>query len=90
MNASLFHSPLYDRYGGIILHELFEPAGFRLELGLKDVKLALEKLEKARVPLSLASLIKDHFLASLSWGLAQKDWAALGLVSMIEADLKKP
>lgn len=90
VNASLFHSPLYDRYGGIILNELFEPAGFRLELGLKDVKLALEASEKVRVPLALASLIKDHFLASISWGMAQKDWAALGLVPVIESGLKKP
>ncbi|MDY7018077.1 MAG: NAD(P)-dependent oxidoreductase [Nitrospirota bacterium] len=90
VNAALFHSPLYENYGGMVLHERFEPSGFRLELGLKDVKLALEASEGARVPLPLGGLVKDRFLMALAFGLGQKDWSALGLLPLIEAGIKKP
>jgi 3-hydroxyisobutyrate dehydrogenase-like beta-hydroxyacid dehydrogenase len=38
---TLFASPSYQRYGGNIANNRYEP-GFKLTLGLKDVKLALE------------------------------------------------
>ena len=38
----LFNSPVYANYGKIIAEQRFEPAGFKLQLGLKDVGLALD------------------------------------------------
>ena len=37
--VALFGSPMYANYGGMIADERFEPAGFALPLGLKDVRL---------------------------------------------------
>jgi len=76
INSALFQSPLYANYGGIIAGERFEPPGFRLRLGLKDVKLALEAGEGFTVPLPIASLIRDHMLAAIARGLGDSDWSA--------------
>jgi 3-hydroxyisobutyrate dehydrogenase-like beta-hydroxyacid dehydrogenase len=42
VNGALLQSPIYENYGRLIAAERYEPAGFRLRLGLKDVDLALE------------------------------------------------
>jgi 3-hydroxyisobutyrate dehydrogenase-like beta-hydroxyacid dehydrogenase len=34
---ALFDSPVYKNYGNNIANNHFEPAGFKMELGLKDV-----------------------------------------------------
>ena len=41
VNGNLFRSPVYENYGGIIAEQKFEPAGFKMRLGLKDVRLVL-------------------------------------------------
>ncbi|MGE5362343.1 MAG: NAD(P)-dependent oxidoreductase [Bacteroidales bacterium] len=81
VNGALFKSPVYQNYGTLIADERFEPAGFRLKLGLKDTRLALAAAEAEQVPLPLASLIRDHFLSALAHGDAERDWAALAMVS---------
>ncbi len=42
INGALFKSPIYQNYGMIIAEERYEPAGFKLRLGLKDVNLMRE------------------------------------------------
>src|SRR3989449_4911100 len=42
VNGRLFRSPIYENYGKLIAEERYEPAGFKLRYGLKDVRLALE------------------------------------------------
>ena len=39
MAGSFFQSPVYENYGKIIAAQRYEPAGFKLRLGLKDVRL---------------------------------------------------
>jgi len=39
---TLFASPSYKSYGALIAKNSYEPAGFKLRLGLKDVNLALD------------------------------------------------
>ena len=45
LTSSLFSAPVYKTYGGIIADERYSPAGFKMRLGLKDVKLALAAAE---------------------------------------------
>lgn len=87
VNGSLFRSPLYENYGGIIAEERFEPAGFALRLGLKDVRLVLDAAEAATSPMPLASLLRDRFLAALASGYGDLDWSALSRVSADQAGL---
>ena len=55
INSGLFKSPLYENYGSIIADERYEPAGLKLALGLKDVRLALEAAEAAATPMPVAA-----------------------------------
>ncbi len=73
----VFNSPVYALYGKIVADRQFEPAGFRLALGMKDAGLALDAARAAAVPMPLASLIHDHFLSAVAHGRADADWAAL-------------
>jgi 3-hydroxyisobutyrate dehydrogenase-like beta-hydroxyacid dehydrogenase len=74
--------------GALIAGERYEPAGFKLEHGLKDVRLAQAPGEEVSAPLPLASLARDHDLPALAWGWAGRDWAALAEVSAVKAGLR--
>jgi 3-hydroxyisobutyrate dehydrogenase-like beta-hydroxyacid dehydrogenase len=87
LNA-LFNSPVYANYGKIIADRRFDPAGFRLTLGLKDVTLALEAAGGEHVPMPLASLIRDHYLDAIAHGRADADWSALAEVAARSAGLE--
>jgi 3-hydroxyisobutyrate dehydrogenase-like beta-hydroxyacid dehydrogenase len=83
----LFNSPVYANYGKIIAEQRFEPAGFKLRLGLKDVDLALEAAHESAVPMPLASLIRDRYLNAIAHGRGEADWAALAEVAAHDAGL---
>lgn len=87
INTALFKSPLYENYGTIIAEERYEPAGFKLHLALKDVRLVLEAADQAVVPLPLASLLHDHLLAGVAQGDGELDWAGLGRINAKNAGL---
>lgn len=86
MNA-LFASPIYASYGKMIASEQFEPAGFALTLGLKDVRLALATADELTAPMPLASLLKDHFLSALAAGQGDLDWCSMARVAARNAGL---
>jgi 3-hydroxyisobutyrate dehydrogenase-like beta-hydroxyacid dehydrogenase len=77
---SLFASPVYGNYGRIIAEERFDPAGFALKLGLKDIRLTLETAGECAAPMPLASLIRDHFLSAMAHGQAELDWSSVARV----------
>jgi 3-hydroxyisobutyrate dehydrogenase-like beta-hydroxyacid dehydrogenase len=78
MTASLFGAPVYKTYGGLIADQKFEPAGFAAPLGQKDIRLTLAAAEELRVPMPLASLLRDRFITLLAHGGDKLDWAAIG------------
>ncbi|CAM3042890.1 2-hydroxy-3-oxopropionate reductase [Bacillus amyloliquefaciens] len=55
----------------------FEPAGFKMSLGLKDTNLALAAAEQVAAKLPLAELAKSHFESGVEQGFGDLDWAAL-------------
>ena len=85
----LFNSPVYANYGSIIADRRFEPAGFRLALGLKDVGLALEAAQESAVPMPLASLLRDSYLNAIAHGRADADWSAVAEVAAKNAGLNE-
>jgi 3-hydroxyisobutyrate dehydrogenase-like beta-hydroxyacid dehydrogenase len=89
VNGRLLRSPIYESYGTLIAAERFEPAGFKLKHGLKDVGLALDAGGALAAPLPFASLMRDHFLSAIAWGWADSDWAALAKVSAVNAGLAR-
>jgi len=87
MTSTLFAAPAFKIYSEIINSKRFEPAGFKMALGLKDVGLALEASHALQTPLPMASLVRDHFLEGLAAGHAEKDWSALSAVVRRNAGL---
>lgn len=87
VNGALFKSPIYQSYGTLIAEERFEPPGFRLKLGLKDIRLAIQAGETLTVPLPLASLIRNHFVEAMAYGDGERDWAAIAQVCARDAGL---
>ncbi len=85
LTSTLFGAPIYQTYGGLIAGEQFEPAGFAASLGQKDTRLVLAAAEELQVPMPVASLIRDRFLALLARGGADLDWSAIGALSAWEA-----
>jgi 3-hydroxyisobutyrate dehydrogenase-like beta-hydroxyacid dehydrogenase len=90
LTSTLFGAPVYQTYGGLIAREDFEPAGFAATLGLKDIRLVLAAGEELRVPLPLASLLRDRFLTLLATGGERLDWSAVGALPAWEAGGKSP
>jgi 3-hydroxyisobutyrate dehydrogenase-like beta-hydroxyacid dehydrogenase len=85
--STLFPAPIYKNYAGMIARQEFEPAGFKLPLGLKDVRLVMAAADSLNVPMPVASLVRDHFISALAHGYENKDWSAVTLVSAEAAGL---
>lgn len=90
LTNTLFAAPVYRNYGALIADRRYEPAGFRLTLGLKDVRLALAAGESARTPMPVASLLRDHLLEAIAQGDGDRDWAALAEVARRHAGALEP
>jgi len=87
LTSSLFNLPLYKNYGGMIADGKFEPAGFAVPLGQKDVRLALAAGEELQVPLPFANILRDRFLELRAHGGDQLDWCAIGSLAARDAGL---
>jgi 3-hydroxyisobutyrate dehydrogenase-like beta-hydroxyacid dehydrogenase len=87
IGSTRISSPIFKGYGAQVASTKFEPAGFALPLGLKDVRLALEAGKDVRVPLPLASMLQDHFLASLAKGREGWDWSGIAAIARESAGL---
>jgi 3-hydroxyisobutyrate dehydrogenase-like beta-hydroxyacid dehydrogenase len=88
LTNSLFAAPVYKTYGGIIADEKYKPAGFKLRLGLKDVRLALAAAESVDTPLPFASLLRDHMLTAIGRGMEEMDWSSTAKLAAENAGLK--
>jgi 3-hydroxyisobutyrate dehydrogenase-like beta-hydroxyacid dehydrogenase len=89
LTSTLFAAPVFQNYGRLIAERRYTPAGFKLPLGLKDVRLALQAAEEAHVPLPFASVLRDHFLEAIATGHADEDWAAVAELTARHAGLRK-
>jgi 3-hydroxyisobutyrate dehydrogenase-like beta-hydroxyacid dehydrogenase len=85
LTSTLFTAPAYKTYGGLIAESKFEPAAFAAPLGFKDIRLAQAAAEALRVPMPLASLLRDRFLRLLAQGGEKLDWSAIGGLAALDA-----
>ena len=85
LTSTLFNTPVYKTYGGLIADGKFEPAGFAAPLGQKDIRLTLMAAENLRVPMPLASLLRDRFLTLMAHGGDKLDWSAIGQLAAKDA-----
>src|SRR6202158_1632893 len=85
LTSTLFNVPLYKNYGALIVEQKYEPAGFAAPLGFKDIRLTLAAAEELKVPMPLASLLRDRFLTLLARGGEAQDWSAIASLSAADA-----
>jgi len=84
---TLLGSAVVANYGRTIAEDKFEPAGFALRLGLKDVRLTLATAEECSSPMPLASLVHDQLLSALAQGQGELDWSSVARVAARNAGL---
>ena len=89
LTSTLFDAPVYKTYGRLIVERRFQPAGFAAPLGQKDIRLTLAAADTLKVPLPLASLIRDRFLTLLAHGGEALDWSAIGQLAAQDAGLEE-
>lgn len=85
LTSTLFGAPIYKTYGTLLADGKFEPAGFAAPLGQKDIRLVLAAAEDLRVPMPIASLLRDRFLSLLANGGDRLDWTAIGALAAKDA-----
>jgi 3-hydroxyisobutyrate dehydrogenase-like beta-hydroxyacid dehydrogenase len=83
----LFTGAVFKAYGLMVLNKTYEPAGFALTLGLKDVNLARAAAAGLGVEMPTAELLKKNYDQAVEWGWQDKDWSAIGEVSAKKAGL---
>lgn len=84
---TFFSAPAYKVYGPVVAKQNFEPAGFLLRHGLKDIRQAIEAGESVGAPLPFAGVLRDNFIDAIAHGDADKDWSAISAVALRRAGL---
>lgn len=87
VSSMLGPQPLKD-YANRILDSDFDEVGFDLVSGFKDVRLMLEASEEVAVPLSLAGVLREKFIAAIANGFQGKDWSAVTEATRMSAGLQ--
>ncbi len=87
LTNSIFAAPVYKIYGTLIAEQRFNPPGFALPLAQKDNRLVLQAAESHRVPMPLASLVRDRFLAACAQGYEDMDCSAISRLALTDAGL---
>lgn len=87
ITSSIFPAPVYKNYGAQIAEEKYQPAGFQLPLGLKDIRLVMTAAEAVNVPLPLASLVRDQMIGALARGYNDSDWSVIAKIAAEHAGL---
>jgi 3-hydroxyisobutyrate dehydrogenase-like beta-hydroxyacid dehydrogenase len=87
MSGRLFTGAVFKNYGQMILNHTYEPAGFALTLGLKDVNLARAAAAELGVAMPTADLAKINYDQAVAWGWQDRDWSAIGEIPLKKAGL---
>ncbi|HEX3678065.1 MAG TPA: NAD(P)-dependent oxidoreductase [Sphingomicrobium sp.] len=82
LTSTMFGSPAYKVYGGLVAADEEPPVGFAAPLGLKDIRLALAAADKLEVPMPFASVLHDRFVELLATNGENHDWSAVGRMAL--------
>lgn len=82
LSSTLFGGVVYTGYGKIIAERAYHPAGFTVELGLKDLTLAENAAAAVDLALPTSPALRDVFERTLvTPGLETADWSAIAEIS---------
>lgn len=77
MANEVFASPIYAKYGKLVVDKNFDTGAFTIRLQEKDTRLALECAQDSQVPMPFASVIENTFLSAIGRGLGDLDPCAI-------------
>lgn len=80
ITQTIFNAPIYINYGNILLKEAFQPAGFSLHLGLKDVNLVMEQATETNAQMPAGKLMQQRLQECVANGLGEHDLTAVALL----------
>ena len=80
LTQTLFAAPVYINYSNLLLEEMFQPAGFALRLGLKDVNLVIEQSSEVKAEMPIGKLMQQRLYEGVAKGLGDYDWTAVALM----------
>lgn len=84
VGETLFACPIYQNYGRQILDKNYTEPLFKLQLGLKDIRLIAETATESNTPMRFARVLQDRFSAAVAHGLSSYDWT--GIASEVESE----
>jgi 3-hydroxyisobutyrate dehydrogenase-like beta-hydroxyacid dehydrogenase len=87
LTGSLFDGHVHKAYGQKIVDHRYTPPGMTIPLAMKDLRLLLAEAERMEVPMPVASLLHDRFVAAEARGWSELDWSALGRLAAFEAGI---
>jgi 3-hydroxyisobutyrate dehydrogenase-like beta-hydroxyacid dehydrogenase len=76
MLGTLFPGRIYQTYSAKIAAGDYEP-GFRMKLGLKDLRLATEAAEKAGKRLPMLDTVRAQMGEAIDAGMGEQDWSGI-------------
>jgi 3-hydroxyisobutyrate dehydrogenase-like beta-hydroxyacid dehydrogenase len=82
LNSTMFGSPAYKVYGGLVAADEEPPVGFAAPLGMKDIRLALGAAEALGVPMPFASVLHERFVELIATSGDNHDWSAVGRMAL--------
>jgi 3-hydroxyisobutyrate dehydrogenase-like beta-hydroxyacid dehydrogenase len=77
ITSTSLNAPAYKNYGRWIIDPPSNPT-FPLNLGLKDIEVALQAGTDTGVPMPMAAVIREQHVAAIAHGYGERDWAGLG------------
>lgn len=87
LTSTLFNAPVYKTYGGLIASDNYQPVGFKMALGLKDVRLVLAAADAVAAPMPVANIVRDRMMSGVARGRQNDDWASFARLAAEDAGL---
>jgi 3-hydroxyisobutyrate dehydrogenase-like beta-hydroxyacid dehydrogenase len=84
VGETLFACPIYQNYGRQILDKNYKEPLFKLQMGLKDIRLVAETATESHTPMRFARVLQDRFSAAVAHGLSHYDWT--GIAAEVDAE----
>ena len=77
--GTAFGCRIYENYGRQLSEQAWHEVGFKLALGLKDVRLAQSTAADVGARMRLGELLEARFSEAVAHGHGDKDWTAIAL-----------
>ncbi|MDB6110665.1 MAG: 6-phosphogluconate dehydrogenase NAD-binding [Pedosphaera sp.] len=75
---NLFDCSVFRNYGRLLAAKAYEPAGFKVRLAFKDLRLAIQSGESAETPMPFADALHNRMISLVATGKADWDVSAIG------------